>query len=689
MQPEITKEEKLWNQIKHEYLLEKNNNIPVDTYKPSSFTKVWFKCENNHEYENSFKNRCYYNHKCPDCKSHKVDDDKCITTTHPEIAKEYHPTKNTIPIDHLDAKSMLSIWWQCLKDPTHEYETTVKSRAIRKTSCIHCNGKTTANGNTLQEKFPLIAKEWHLTKNLITPLEITPKSDKKAWFTCSKNHDYETLISTRTRNNTGCPYCANKKVLVDNSFKVLHPEIANEWDYDKNEKKPEEYKSQSNCYAFWKCKQNHEWQAYISNRTKGHGCPYCLGHKINKENCILVTHPNVAKEYHPTKNEISIEELSAGSNKICAWICSKDNTHEWKTTVNSRALKGSGCPHCNGKTTANNNTLLEKFPDVAKELHPTKNSFKADEITPKSDVRAWFICNNNHEYETKISSRTSHDTGCPFCAGKKVADNTSFKTHHPTIAKEWNYEKNEKKPEEYSRCSGKDVWWTCEKEHEWKSSISNRIKGHGCPYCSNRKACIENNFADKHPELLKEWHPTKNLKKPEKCTPSSHDKVWWKCKKGHEWEAKIANRTIGNKSNCPTCNLSKLELLTKETLYKLNRKYKQQYIFDDLKNHRFDFYVYKKNTLIECDGVQHFDEKSKFYKCFNRRSFNKQVESDLQKNEYAKLNNINLIRIAYTEHKNIDEILTNYFENKLYKNPNIYYYPEKLYNKPSVKTIEI
>jgi len=33
---------------------------------------------------------------------------------------------------------------------------------------------------------------------------------------------------------SGCPYCAGKKVTNENSFAVLHPEKANEWNYEKN-----------------------------------------------------------------------------------------------------------------------------------------------------------------------------------------------------------------------------------------------------------------------------------------------------------------------------------------------------------------------------------------------------------------------------------------------------------------------
>jgi hypothetical protein len=64
----------------------------------------------------------------------------------------------------------------------------------------------------------------------------------------------------------------------------------------------------------------------------------------------------------------------------------------------------------------------------------------------------------------------------------------------------------------------------------------------------------EYNLAKLHPELAKEWHPTKNGDlNPSDVTPGSNQKVWWKClkKPKHEWPATVASRVNG--SGCPEC----------------------------------------------------------------------------------------------------------------------------------------
>ena len=67
---------------------------------------------------------------------------------------------------------------------------------------------------------------------------------------------------------------------------------------------------------------------------------------------------------------------------------------------------------------------------------------------------------------------------------------------------------------------------------------------------SLKEWCIENSRED----LLEQWDYEKNLSlSPEQCTFASGKKVWWKCEKGHSWDALISNRTKA-KQGCPYCS---------------------------------------------------------------------------------------------------------------------------------------
>ena len=74
-----------------------------------------------------------------------------------------------------------------------------------------------------------------------------------------------------------------------------------------------------------------------------------------------------------------------------------------------------------------------------------------------------------------------------------------------------------------------------------------------CPYCTGRKVLKGfNDLSTTNPTLASEWHPTLNGESsPTKVTKGSGLKVWWKCENGHEWIARVADRTTG--SGCPEC----------------------------------------------------------------------------------------------------------------------------------------
>jgi very-short-patch-repair endonuclease len=443
-----------------------------------------------------------------------------------------------------------------------------------------------------------------------------------------------------------------------------------EYDDEKNELLFDSYAPKSNKKVWWKCPKGHSYDSAVVNRYSGTGCSYCSGRKVNETNCIAATHPEIAARYHPEKNSLEITAVSSGMNAKCWWKCERN--HEWQAapnTLTKRTSDTSGCPHCVGNTTAEGNTLAEKYPMIASEWHPTKNGFiSPSTVTPKSDKMVWWICVNNpaHSYQSKISNRTTNETGCSYCAGKKVCEDNSCATHHPALAAEWHPTKNEGSPDTYSKHSGRTVWWKCvAKGHEWKSALSNRIKGHGCPSCSGRIATADTNLAVLHPHLLAEWDFTRNERKPDTYTPASHEYVWWRCSKNstHTWVARISNRTTGNNTNCPTCSMSKLELETVRVLTALNIAFDTQKIFPDMPQYRYDFFVPSLLTLIECDGIQHFDGSSRFYTArTNAKSFEAQQSSDKEKDAYALANGYSMLRIGYTELQRIDAILRAYIE---------------------------
>lgn len=196
--------------------------------------------------------------------------------------------------------------------------------------------------------------------------------------------------------------------------------------------------------------------------------------------------------------------------------------------------------------------MVTNFPCLMEEWHPTKNSnLSPCDVSYGSDKRIWWICKKGHEWITSVSQRTS-GCNCPYCSNKKVCIDNCLATNYPKIAEQWNLAKNNgKTPFDVVAGSAFKVWWICEKGHEWKTTCCSRLNT-GCPYCKNKKICRDNNFAFIFPDLMKEWHLTKNILTPYDVTPFTNKKIWWVCEKGHEWQTTCRSRAR-LKTGCPYC----------------------------------------------------------------------------------------------------------------------------------------
>ena len=83
---------------------------------------------------------------------------------------------------------------------------------------------------------------------------------------------------------------------------------------------------------------------------------------------------------------------------------------------------------------------------------------------------------------------------------------------------------------------------------------------------------MNSNYLSDYSLLIKEWNYDKNQGiVPSELSASSKEKVWWRCKEGHEWICAISHRTGKEKTGCPYCYgryaiKGKNDLLTLEPL---------------------------------------------------------------------------------------------------------------------------
>lgn len=343
-----------------------------------------------------------------------------------------------------------------------------------------------------------------------------------------------------------------KKYVSDN------PQLMAEWNWEKNvDADPTKITIGSHKKVWWKCSEGHEWEASLNHRTsKGRGCPYCCHNPcvLSGVNDLQTIYPDLAKEWHPTKNgTLQPHQVTAKSSKKIWWKCSKG--HEWKTAVNHRA-NGSGCPYCrnalqtsfpeqaiyyyvkiayadaiNGYTDIFKNHGMELdiyIPSLNIGIEYDGSAFHKTKVQQQREMKKYRICQDNGILLIRIRENTvdNVDNICDkaillignltesierlklFLPNINDVDVARDEMHirsnyhsklkeksllhlYPKLCEEWNYDNNkELMPDMFAARSNAKVWWKCSKGHEWSASIDDRVSGNGCPYCGNRKILL-------------------------------------------------------------------------------------------------------------------------------------------------------------------------------------------------------
>ena len=207
-----------------------------------------------------------------------------------------------------------------------------------------------------------------------------------------------------------------------NDLATKRPDLAAQWHPTKNGLlTPTDVMAGSDRKVWWRCDKGHEWETTIARRSSGSRCPYCSNKAVLPGfNDLATTHPDLARQWHPTKNGgLRPEDVVYGSAARVWWRC--DKGHEWETTI-ARRSSGSQCPYCgNSKVLPGFNDLATTNPELAEQWHPTKNGdLKPNEVTAGGGKMVWWRhwCEKTaswHEWRASVNGRAKGD-GCPECS---------------------------------------------------------------------------------------------------------------------------------------------------------------------------------------------------------------------------------------------------------------------------------
>jgi len=406
--PDLVKE---WN-------FEKNgDDLTPYNISYGSHKRVWWVCGKcGFEWNTTLKDRAISKSGCPRCVNQFIDETNCLLTINPELCKEWDYEKNELgPEKYSPCNSRQKVWWKCSKCG-FEWKTSIGSRASGR-GCSKCVGKIASDTNNLLFKRPEVCKDWNYNKNELGPENYTSQSQKIVWWVCSTcGLEHEARISDKVKSGS-CKRCAGSFVDETNCLLTLKPELCEEWDYEKNELGPENYRVGNQSKVWWICSTcGFEHEASISEKTKG-SCKRCVGRFVDETNSLLSLKPEVCKEWCYDRNELGPEKYTARSQKKVWWVCSICG-FEWEATVNHRTVAESGCPKCSNRFVDETNCLLTLNPELCKEWDYDKNELGPDKFSLHSGQKIWWKCSKcDFEWESTINRRSSGQ-GCPNCVRK-------------------------------------------------------------------------------------------------------------------------------------------------------------------------------------------------------------------------------------------------------------------------------
>ena len=413
-----------------------------------------------------------------------------LANTFPELAEQWHPTKNgeLRPTD-IVAGSKRKIWWKCDIGFDHEWQAQPYSRTKRGDGCPFCSKSPRASStNNLALNYPEVAKKWHPTKNgELFPHNVTSNSTKKVWWFCKDGHYYQHSPNQMTSKNIKCPYCSGYRIGQGNSLLDKFPEVASEWDYEKNaDIRPDAVSPKSHKKYWFKCKFFHSYRATLSDRTNGSGCSQCTyqtsqaelrifsemkylfqdtkhRHKYKKvEFDVFVPSLNLAIEYDGAYWHKEKQKKDLAKNHFCELngiklVRVRESPLD-KLTKNDIILR-------KGKL---NKLILNK---IIKNLFYGVCSLEFEDSRIQNYLEA-------NEFQNEIFFKEV-ETYRPLPAKEKNIVSTN-----PDLLEVWDYEKNAPlTPEHFTGGSNTEVHWKCRKGHSYKKTIVARRDSVGCPIC--------------------------------------------------------------------------------------------------------------------------------------------------------------------------------------------------------------
>lgn len=563
-----------------------NNELSASDISKSSGEYVQWKCGNdNHSpWRARVSSVTAKASGCPTCAGRRVEFGvNDLLTLFPNVCKDWDYAKNTdICIKSLTPGSQYSVWWKCSicgKEWRQPPIQKINTKGLDIAGCVNCRRLNKATYSESLEDWCRrvdrldILEDYNRGKNDTPASEIGKGSQQRVRWKCleAKHPVWVSPISNRTnlKKRRGCPTCGNKLLVPGvNDFGTLFPDIAKEWDYERNypTTPADIFPGNNTAWYWWQCEHGHNFKAKVNNRTSPKnrtGCPYCSNHKVwpgfnDLETWCKQNNFDILVQEYSLENKHKMSEILHGHDGKVWWTCSVCGNH-YQSNVYYRTKGIIGCSKCNK---ARRSSFPEQalffyiqrlFPDARNSYREVfKNTMELDVYIPslktgiEYDGIAWHnskkaqarerkkyqICQRNNIKLLRIREGNVEPVVSDTC---DQGFSTSFSNR--------NYCELDKTIREVvASLTDRTIKVDCEKDLLQIMSAFIYKK-------------VQHNLANEFPEIAKYWDYDKNeTLTPDMVEPHCGRKVWWKCEFGHPSYQKTIDVRVRQKFGCPYCS---------------------------------------------------------------------------------------------------------------------------------------
>jgi hypothetical protein len=478
---------------------EKNINPPI-IFAPFSSKKVYWKCVNGHSYLQPIVHKTRAGYGCPKCKIKGSRNEVRIYCELKHIGFE-------VFLRHKINGTEFDLYFPKLKMAI-EYDGSYFHKNRR-----NADIRKNEIANNLEIKLirirekplkPLFSDDLITTNKWLTKKDVNSIFLKI--FTGLIDGDVLQRYVNYSQFQNESLYNEELKYLIipkgEEAITNTHPDIAKQWDYEKNfPLTPDQFSQGSEKKVWWKCPKFHSWKAAIDKRTGSkrdaqQNCLICSNAIPHIDYNLSTEIKGVEELWDYSKNKFTPTEYLPTSGKIVNWKCSKG--HEFRASIVSRVNSDTksirDCIYCNGTVASEENNLLKFCSDVVNHWDYERNiNISPVDFLPSSNKKVWWKCKTGHTFQQriidKIHPKKKEVRTCRKCAAHSWNENNNLARVFPFLLVEWDYEKNKEiDPNYITPYSNLQVFWKCSKGHTFVRAPYQRINRktkskRSCPVC--------------------------------------------------------------------------------------------------------------------------------------------------------------------------------------------------------------